>query len=45
MWIRRRMEITGRTRREMRKFYIYIQEDKKILNTIWYRKYKWMGRV
>jgi len=22
-----------------------VQEDRKILNTIWYRKHKWMGRV
>jgi len=22
-----------------------VQEDRKILNTIWYRKHKWMSRV
>ena len=34
----------GRTRRQMRNLPV-VQEDRKILNAIWYHKHKWMGRV
>jgi len=46
MWILRRMEkiswVDKKTNKDILNMF---QEDRKILNTIWYRKHKWMGHV
>jgi len=46
MWIWRRMEkISWKDKKTNEEILHMIQEDRKILNTIWYHKHKWMGRV
>jgi len=44
MWLWRRMEKISW--KEKKKFYTWSKvEDRKILNTIWYQKHRWMGHV